>query len=98
MANIRNLKKEIDKRIYLVISDCFTFTALHPDEKIDDISGIVSDAVSFRNEMIHRINSPSKEADSKGIKAHYQMVNKDIDAGVDKLFKRLSSLLKKKKK
>lgn len=98
MANIRSLKKEIDNKIYQVISDCFTFSALHPDEKIDDISGIVSDAVSFRNELISRVNNPSKETDPKSKKAHYQKVNKDLNAGIDKFFERLSSLLKKKKK
>lgn len=98
MANIRSLKKEIDKKIYQVISDCFTFSALHPDDKVDVISAIVSDAVSFRNELIHRVNNPSKETDPKSIKTHYQMVNKDLNAGIDKLFERLSSVLKKKKK
>jgi len=98
MANIRSLKKEIDNKIYHVISDCFTFSTLHPDEKIDDISGIVSDAVSFRNELIHRVNNPLKETDSKSKKTHYQKVDKDLNAGIDKLFERLSSSLKKKKK
>ncbi len=98
MANIRSLKKEIDKKVYQVISDCFTFSALHPDEKADDISAIVSDAVRLRNELIHRVNNHSKEADSKGVKDHYQMVKKDLGVGVDKLFERLSSKLKKKKK
>ncbi len=98
MANIRSLKKEIDKKIYQVISDCFTFSALHPDDKVDVISAIVSDAVSFRNELIHRVNNPSKETDPKSKKTHYQMVNKDLNAGIDKLFERLSSVLKKKKK
>jgi len=98
MANIRSLKKEIDKKIYQVISDCFTFSALHPDDKVDVISAIISDAVSFRNELIHRVNNPSKETDPKSKKTHYQMVNKDLNAGIDKLFERLSSVLKKKKK
>lgn len=98
MASIRELKKEIDSRIYEVISDCFTFSELHPDNKSDEISGIISDACNFRNDLIHRVNNPDREADPKGKKAHYQLVNKDLDSGADKLFERLSSVSKKKKK
>lgn len=98
MGSIRKLKKEIDSRIYEVISDCFTFSELNPDTKSDEVSGIISDAANFRNDLIHRVNNPDKEADPKGIKAHYQLVNSDLANGVDKLFDRLSSVSKKKKK
>jgi hypothetical protein len=98
MANIRRLKKEIDTQIYSVISDCFTFSTIHPDDKPDEISGIISDAVNFRNELIHRVNTPSTESDPKGRKVHYQMISRELDAGTDKLFERLSSVSKKRKK
>ncbi|MBG0858925.1 MAG: hypothetical protein IQL11_05435 [Bacteroidales bacterium] len=98
MANIRRLKKAIDSRVYEVISDCFTYSELHPDNNPDEVTGIISDAVNFRNDLFHRVNNPSREHDPGGIKAHYQQVNKDLDSGVDKLFERLSSVSKKKKK
>jgi len=47
---------------------------------------------------MHRVNNPDREADPKGLKAHYQLVNSDLVNGVDKLFNRLSSVSKKKKK
>ena len=98
MANIRRLKKDIDKQIYSVISDCFTFSTLYPDDKPEEVTGIISDAVNFRNELIHRVNNPSKEADPKGRKVHFQMVNRELASGVDKLCERLSSVSKKRKK
>ena len=98
MANIRQLKKEIDAQIYSVVSDCFTYSAIHPDDKPDEVTGIVSDAVNFRNDLFHRINKPADESDPKGKKVHYQIVRKELAAGVDKLCERLSSLSKKKKK
>ena len=98
MANIRRLKKDIDAQIYSVISDCFTYSTLYPDERPEEVTGIISDAVNLRNELIHRINNPSGEADPKGRKVHYQMVNKELVAGIDKLFERLSSVSKKRKK
>jgi hypothetical protein len=98
MGSIRKLKKEIDSKVYEVISDCFTFSELYPDNKADEISGIISDAVNFRNDLMHRVNNPDREMDPKGIKAHYQLINQDLNAGSDKLFERLSSVSKKKKK
>jgi hypothetical protein len=98
MANIRRLKKEIDSRVYEVISDCFSYSELHPDHSQDEVTDIISDAVNFRNDLFHRVNNPDPEQDPGGVKIHYQMVNKDLDAGVSKLFERLSSVSKKKKK
>lgn len=98
MASIRKLKKVIDSKVYEVISDCFTYSELHPDHKPDELSGIISDAVNFRNDLVHRVNNPDRETDPKGIKAHYQLINRELDTGVDKLCERLSSLSKKKKK
>jgi hypothetical protein len=98
MGSIRKLKKEIDSRVYEVISDCFTFSELNPEKKSDEVSGIISDAVNFRNDLVHRVNNPDPDADPKGVRAHYQLVNSDLVSGVDKLFDRLSSVSKKKKK
>lgn len=98
MGSIRKLKKQIDSKVYEIISDCFTFTEIHPDSKPDDVSGIISDAVNFRNDLMHRVNNPDTAGDPKGVKAHYQLINKDLASGVDKLCERLSSLSKKKKK
>lgn len=98
MANIRRLKKEIDSRVYEVISDCFTYSELHPENQPDEVTGIISDAVNFRNDLIHRVNNPDREADPRGVKVHYQLINRDLDTGVGKLFERLSSVSKKKKK
>ena len=98
MGSIRKLKKEIDSRIYEVISDCFTYSELNPCKKSDEVSGIISDAVNFRNDLMHRVNNPDKTTDPKEIRAHYQLINNDLVAGSDKLFERLSSVSSKKKK
>jgi hypothetical protein len=98
MGSIRKLKKMIDSRVYEVISDCFIYSELHPDKKPEEVSGIISDAVNFRNDLIQRVNNPDPSADPKGVKAHYQLINNDLAGGVDKLCDRLSSLSKKKTK
>lgn len=98
MGSIRKLKKEIDSKVYEVISDCFIYSEMHPDNKPGDVSGIISDAVNFRNDLMHRVNNPDPSGDPKGIKAHYQQINSDLVTGIDSLCDRLSSVSKKKKK
>jgi hypothetical protein len=97
MASVRGLKKDIDSLIFEVISDCFVYSGLHPDNKSDELSAIISDAVNFRNDLIARVNNPDGKDNPKIVKGYYKSVEKDLLSGVDKLFSRLSSLSKKKK-
>jgi hypothetical protein len=98
MASVRDLKKDIDYLIYEVISDCFVYQGIHPDKKSDEISAIIDDAVSLRNDLIARVNNPDGKDNPKIVKVYYQSVKKDLSDGVDKLFTRLSALSAQKKK
>jgi len=95
MASVRELKKDIDYLIYEVISDCFVFSGLHPENKSDELSAVISDAVEFRNDLIARVNNPDGKDNPKIIKTYYKTLQKDLLTGVDKLFNRLSELSKK---
>ncbi len=95
MASVRRLKKDIDYLVFEVISDCFTFGSVHPDEKEDEVTGILSEAVSLRNDLIHRVNATAK-VDPQAVKTHFQSIKKDLFLGVDDLFKRLSAIAAKK--
>ncbi len=97
MASVRELKKDIDNLIFELISDCFVFGGLHPENKAEEVSGIISDAVGLRNDLISRVNNPVRNDDPKATRAHFQLVKKDLFTGVDKLFERLSALSQKKK-
>ena len=94
MASLRNLKKDIDYLVFEVLSDCFIFSSIHPDNKTDELSVIISDAVTFRNDLIARVNNPDGKDNPKILKSYYKTVEKDLVTGVDKLFDRLSSLSK----
>jgi len=97
MASIRQLKKDIDYLIFEVISDCFVYSGIHPENKSDELSAIISDSVTFRNDLIARVNNPDDKDNPKIVKAYYKSVEKDLITGVDKLFDRLSILSTKKK-
>jgi hypothetical protein len=98
MASVRQLKKDIDNQLFEIISDCLLFVGLHPDKKSDDISGIIEEAVSLRNDLIARTNNPDGKDDPKIVKKHYQLIVTDLNTGVDQLCSRLSALSSKKKK
>jgi len=97
MASVRELKKDVDNLIFELISDCFVYGGVHFDNNADEVSEIISDAVSLRNDLITRINHPVKNDDHKAVKSHYRLVKRDLYIGVDKLFERLSALSKQKK-
>ena len=96
MASVRELKKDIDYLVFEVISDCFTYSNIHSDNKSDELSTLISDAVEFRNDLIARVNNPDGKDNPKIVKAYYKSVAKDLLSGVDKLFERLSALSVKK--
>lgn len=98
MSNVRDLKKDIDYMLYEVISDCFTYREMHPDNKSDEVSAIINDAVELRNDLIARVNNPDGKDNPKIVKAYYQSVKKDLMDGADKLFTRLSAITAPKKK
>ena len=97
MASVRELKKDIDYLVFEVISDCFTYSNIHSDNKSDELSTLISDAVEFRNDLIARVNNPDGKDNPKIVKAYYKTVEKDLLTGVDKLFERLSAFSSKKK-
>ena len=97
MASVRELKKDIDFLFFEVISDCLVYSNIHPDNKSDELSTLISDAAEFRNDLIARVNNPDGKDNPKIVKAYYKTVEKDLLTGVDKLFERLSALSSKKK-
>jgi len=92
MPSVRKLKKDIDCLIFEVISDCFTFGTLHPDDKAEEVTAIITDAVALRNDLIQRVNNPSAKEDPKALRTHYRIIEKDLFVGTDKLCTRLSAL------
>jgi hypothetical protein len=97
MASIRELKKDIDYLVFEVISDCFVYSNVHPDNKTDELTALISEAVEFRNDLIARVNNSDGKDNPKIVKAYYKAVQKDLLTGVDKFFERLSSISAKKK-
>ncbi|HUS87252.1 MAG TPA: hypothetical protein VMW76_08430 [Bacteroidales bacterium] len=95
MASVRELKKDIDYLVFEVISDCFTVMSVKPEEKSEELSLIVADAVKLRNDLVARANHPVGKDNPGLVKAHYRKLREDLVKGVDKLFDRISKVVKK---
>ena len=98
MASIRQLKKDIDNQLFEVIADCFLYIGVHPEKKSDEVSSIIEDAVSLRNDLIAKVNSPDGKDNPKLVKAYYKQVKADLNSGVDEFCNMLSAITAKKKK
>ena len=98
MASIKQLKKDIDNQIFAIISDCLLFSGLHPDNKTEEVSDIIEDAVALRNDLFARVNNPDGKDNPQVVKKFYNVVKADLSEGTDKLCKQLSAVSAGKKK
>ena len=90
MANLRDLKKEINGLTNEVISDCFLFLYMNKDKNKKEVTGIMKDTIKTRNDLIHRVNHPAL-GDRKKIKEHFSKIKSEL---VDKMDGYLSELSK----
>jgi hypothetical protein len=96
MANIRDLKKDIDYLFFELFSDCFTYASLHDSGKRGEVQSLIEEAIESRNEFIEKVNNPNGKDDPKLIKQYYSSVRKELFEKIDEYFTKLSDLSKVK--
>lgn len=96
MANIRNLKKDIDYLFFEIISDCFAYASLHNGDKTKEVQDLVEEVVVSRNEFIEKANNPTGKDDPKLVKQYYASIRKELFEKVDGFFTKLSDISKSK--
>lgn len=92
MANLRQIKKDINYLVYEVVSDCYTYIYLNPGKNEKKAKDIIDSIMDFRNQIIFKVNHPPK--DKKEIKKYYKSLYKEMFETIDKSFKSLSDLHK----
>jgi hypothetical protein len=60
MANIRNLKKDINYVTSELVVECFTYNFLFPEKSQDELAAIISDSVNMKAALIQQINVAKK--------------------------------------
>ena len=93
MANLRDLKKEINGIANEVISDCFLYLHLHKDKNKKEVTEIMKGTLKTRNDLIHKVNH-SDSGDQKMIKKHFIKIRSELVDKMDSHFTKLSKISK----
>jgi hypothetical protein len=95
MASIKDLKKDIDVLMSLVLNDCFS--VLEHNEKVDNeaILKIAGDVIRKHRELRVRVNHPDGKDNPKLVRNYYSKLIQDTLKEADAAFERLSAEIKK---
>jgi hypothetical protein len=95
MASVKDLKKDIDLLMSLVLNDCFS--VLEHNEKVDSeaVLKIAGDVIRKHRELRLRANHPDGKDNPKLVKAYYNKLVQDTLKEADAAFERLSAEVKK---
>ncbi|HEY5686880.1 MAG TPA: hypothetical protein VIS27_01080 [Yeosuana sp.] len=95
MASVKDLKKDIDLLMSLVLNDCFS--VLEYNEKVDNdaILKIAGDVIQKHRELRLRANHPDGKDNPKLVKTYYNKLVSDSLQEADAALERLSAEVKK---
>ncbi|MBP5302193.1 MAG: hypothetical protein J6Y88_02980 [Bacteroidales bacterium] len=104
--NLRVIKKDIEFLMNDFVSDCLLYNDFSEGKKEKEVIDLITEGIALSESLNARVNFPKKVvANAKGVekfvrkegkevKAHYKDIQKDLFEGYDKLFEKLSALVK----
>jgi len=95
MASIKNLKKDIDLLMSLVLNDCFSVLEYNAKVDNDAILKIAGDVIQKHRELRLRANHPDGKNNQKLVKAYFNQLISDALKETDAALERLSAEVKK---
>ena len=90
MANLRNLKKEIDYRLEEFVFDCEMAIYFQPARE-EAVVGIMEKAVALRNALYIKANNPVEPHNASLVKKYYAALRRDMVSSFGSLFEELSA-------
>ena len=91
MANLRNLKKEIDYRLEEVVFDCDMAICFQPSKE-KEIFAVMQEAVAVRNDLFAKAMNPAEPHNASLVRKHYAALRAEMDDVFGKLFEKLSQI------
>ncbi|MFW6248457.1 MAG: hypothetical protein ACOC4J_01660 [Bacteroidota bacterium] len=90
MANLRDLKKDINFLTDEVIEACFLQKHLgKKDQNADqEINKWIEEVVATRNDLINKINNPDEE-DKKKLKKFYRGIRQEMISKAEEIFQKM---------
>ena len=95
MANVRNLKKDIDYLVSLFVVDCFQYINYFEDADKEAAYKIVEKILVAHNDLRKRVNHPDGKDNPAIIRNYYREVSKDLMITCDKAYEELGQLVEK---
>lgn len=95
MASVKELKKDIDLILSMVLSDCFY--VLSQNEKVSEeaVTEIAADVIKKHRELRVLTNHPDGKDNPKLVKKHYKQIVSELLSSADAALERLSAEVKK---
>jgi len=93
MANLRDLKKEIDYRLEEVVFDCDMAICFQPSKEAE-IFALMQEGVALRNALFEKANNPAEPHNRSLVHKHYAALRKEMVEAYDGLFEKLSAINK----
>lgn len=95
MASIKDLKKDIDLLMSLVLNDCFY--VIEYNDKVDSeaIMKIAGDVIMKHRELRIRVNHPDGKENPKLVKKYFNELASEMLSYADESLEKLSAEIKK---
>lgn len=88
MANVRNLKKDINYVLGDIIEAVYIWELTNPSKDNKEAQVIIDDAILTFDELIEKVNQKNVEDNKK----HFKMVNAELETKGRKLIERINKL------
>ena len=88
MANVRDLKKDINYVLGDIIEAVYIWELTNPDKENKKAEGIIEDAILTFDELISKVNEKNVEDKKK----HFKAVNAELEERGKKLIDQINAL------
>lgn len=95
MANLRQLKKEIDYILEEVVFDCDMAMCFQPSKE-KEIFEVMQEAVAVRNNLYAKTMNPAEPHNRSLVRKHYAALRAEMNDAFGALFEKLSAINGKK--
>jgi len=95
MASKRDIKKDIDLLMSLVLNDCFFVLEYNQKVDQDAVMEIAADVIRKHREFRVRANHPDGKDNPKLVKKYYKNLNAELLTAADEALEKLSAEVKK---
>lgn len=95
MASVKELKKDIDALMTLVLTDCFSVLEYNSKVNKEAILSIAGDVIKTHRELRVRTKHPDGKDNSKLVRNYYNLLAADALKEADAALERLSAEVKK---